>query len=346
MRRKLAVGALLTVVVPSAAAAAWWHSLDLASQPLPGPDMLPGQLDLMQNSVEERRGTILAIVTSTPLAGGGSVNAGLELTELARAYYVFRANGYDVEIASPKGGRPPVNIDEDLGEADIAFLNDPEAQRLLADTRRLDAVDSDAYAAVYVVGGKGVMFDLAEPGPAQRIIAEIYDRDGVVGAVCHGPVALLATRLANGRPLLAGKSVTGFSNEEESFIIPNAREVFPLLLEDGLRRAPGRYSKGPMYLDHTITDGRLVTGQNPWSTWSVAESMIRALGHTPVERAPTREENAVHLLEIYERHGLDRARGAAPKMGEADKRLLLIHAMIAAMRGDIGEAFSLQRLAH
>lgn len=344
---KWACGSAAAVVLATAAAGAmWWQSIDLASQPVANRDIKPGQLDLLQRPVTERRGKILAIVTSTPHAGGGKINAGLELTELSRAYYVFKANGYDVEIASPQGGLPPVNIDEDLIEADFAFINDPEAQRLLGSTARLADVDASQFQAVYVVGGKGVMFDLAEAGPAQRIIAAVYDRGGVIGAVCHGPVALLATRLADGRPLLEGKKVTGFANEEEEFIIPDARKVFPFLLEDGLRKAAGHYREGPIYLDHTITDGRLVTGQNPWSTWSVAESMIRALGHDPIARPITREEKAMAVLKTFESDGFEAAQALANRLGAIDKRLVLTHAMIAAMQGEISRAFVLERLAH
>lgn len=336
----------LSLIAATAAGAAWWHSLDLASQPPASKHTRPEQLDIMQAAVRQPRGRILTIVTSTANADGGKINAGFELTELSRAYYVFKANGYDVEIASAKGGRPPVNIDEELVDADFAFLNDSEAQRLLASTIRLNDVDASRYDAVYVVGGKGVMFDLAKKGEAQRIIAEVYDEGGVVGAVCHGPVALLETRLADGTPILEGKRVAGFSNEEEEFIIENAKKVFPFLLEDALRASAGVYSEGAMYLDHTITDGRLVTGQNPWSTWSVAESMVRALGHTPVARPATREEKAIEVLDTLERRGFDAAQEVARRHGDADKRLILLHALIAAMQGEVGRGFTIQRLAH
>ena len=310
MHKKLRTtfAALLAVgLAMGAGATAWWQSVDLPSQPLPDPRTTPQDLAFLARAPAKTRGTILAVVTSTASADGGAVNAGFELTELARASYVFKANGYDVEIASPRGGRPPVKIDEELVEADHAFLNDPEAQQLVARTRRLDRVNSEDYAAVYFVGGKGAMFDFGRNPAAQQLAAAMYEQGGVVGAVCHGPAALVGARLSDGRLLLAGRSVAGFSNEEELFLIPNAREVFPFMLEDALREEAGEYSEAPIYLDHTIVDGRIVTGQNPWSTWSVAEGMVEALGHEPVARELTREEEAVKLMSVLHKEGVEEA---------------------------------------
>lgn len=345
-RIKIAVAALLGVGLTGiAGGTAWWQSVDLSSQPIADPRTVAQDLAFLARAPAHNRGTILAVVTSTAHAKDGAVNAGYELTELSRAYYVFKANGYDVEIASPQGGRPPVNIDEDLTEADYAFLNDPEAQGLLAQTRRLDRVDSKKYAAVYFVGGKGAMFDFRKPA-AQNLAVAIHEQGGVVGAVCHGPAALIGARKRDGRPLLAGRSITGFSNEEELFLISDARKVFPFMLEDALRKEAGTYSEAPMYLEHTVVDGRIITGQNPWSTWSVAENMIRVLGHEPVARAPTREENAVTVLSVFKAKGREEALAMRSSLPDADKRLILLHALIAAMNWRLGEAIDVQRLAH
>ncbi|WFL77789.1 type 1 glutamine amidotransferase domain-containing protein [Altererythrobacter arenosus] len=325
--------------------ALWWNSLDLSSQRLADPRTMPGQLAFLSDGIQEKRGTILAVVTSTTTAGD-AINAGYELTELARAYYVFRANGYDVEIASPQGGRAPVNIDEELTEADYAFLNDPEAQRLVNATRRLTDVDSSEYDAVYFVGGKGAMFDFGNNPEAEDLAVHIYERGGVVGAVCHGPAALVGARLSDGTPFLVDKSVAGFTNEEEIFLIPNAGEVFPFLLEDALRDQSSHYTEAQKYLDHTVVDGRLVTGQNPWSTWSVAEEMVRAMGHEPVQREATREEEAIEVLASYYEQGLEAAKNTRKALPDADKRLILLHSLIAAMEWELWRAFELQSLAH
>lgn len=346
-RRTIIIGTIAgPLLLIAATGAVWWNSVDLGAEPTVDAAIAPERLDIMRNAVDEKRGRILAVVTSTAKAPNADFNAGYELTELSRAYYVFKANGYEVDIASPKGGRPPVNIDEELFEADHAFLNDARAQEQVADTLRLSEVDPADYAAVYFVGGKGAMFDFPDNPHIQRIVGEIYDAGGVVGAVCHGPAALIGARSASGDTVLAGKRVTGFTDEEELFIIPDARTVFPFLLEERLRSVAGEYSEGPKYLDHTVVDGRLVTGQNPWSTWSVAENIVRALGHTPVARQPTREEQAIGVLETYRAEGMAAARLAVRDAPDFDKRTVLLHAIIELMEGNIAEAFRIQKLLH
>ena len=317
----------------------------LDEQPLADPGSTPADLTFLRDGARERRGRVLAVVTSTATIGDSGRKAGYELTELSRAYYVFRANGYDVDIASPRGGEPPMKLDEDLDQADHAFLNDADAMRRLKATLRLRDIDAKRYDAVYFVGGKGTMFDFPDDADIQRIVRAIDARGGVIGAVCHGPAALLNVRRDDGERLLAGRRVTGFSNDEELFLIEDARLLFPFLLQDGLRDAGAHYVEGPMYLDNTVVDGRLVTGQNPWSTWSVAEAMVRALGHEPVLRAPTREEQAVRVLAAYRRQGEAAAMTLRERHPDADRRLILMHALVAGMRGDWGDAFRLQRLA-
>lgn len=321
------------------------RSLDLGSQALASPSTVPSQLDMLKASRPAPRGRILAVATSTARIGA-EVAAGMELTELSRAYYVFLANGFEVEIASPKGGRPPVSIDDELTDADYAFLNDVEAQKLLSNTLPMKHVDASRYVGIYFVGGKGPMLDFHSDLAIQRVTAAVYDAGGVVGAVCHGPAALINVTLANGKMLLADKRVTGFTNEEELFLIKNAREVFPFLLEDALDQRAREFTKGPKYLDHTVVDGRLVTGQNPWSTWSVAEGMVRALGYAAVAREATHEERGIQVLDEYHRNGMKAAVNLRDKVGGADKRLLLMHAVVAVMDGRLGDAYNLQRLAH
>lgn len=309
------------------------------------PASTPADLAFLRDGVREQRGRVLAVVTSTAMIGDSGKKAGYELTELSRAYYIFRANGYEVDIASPKGGEPPMTLDEDLDQADHAFLNDAEARRRLKATLRLSDVDPDRYEAVYFVGGKGTMFDFPDDVDIHRIVRAIHARGGVIGAVCHGPAALLNVRLDDGSRLLSQRRVTGFSNDEELFLIENARDLFPYLLQDRLREVGARYVEGPMYLDNTIVDGKLVTGQNPWATWSVAEAMVRTMGHAPVAREATREEKAAGVLLAYRRQGAAAAGRLRRTHPDADRRLILMHALIAGMRGDLGDAFRLQRLA-
>lgn len=334
------------VLVIGIGGVAYVRALDLDSQPPASADSTVADLDFMREAMPATRGRILAVVTSTSHFPGGEKKAGFELTELARAYYVFRANGYEVDIASPLGGSPPMRRDdEDMVAADYAFLNDPEARAKLAASLRLRDVESAQYAAVYFVGGKGTMFDFPDDAELQRIVRTVYQAGGVIGAVCHGPAALLEVTLDDGTPLLRGRRVAGFSNAEELFLIKDARQRFPYLLQDRLVEKGARYIEGPMYLDNTVVDGRLVTGQNPWSTWSTAEAMVRALGHVPVTRAPGRDEVAVRVLAAYHRDGIDAARALRSAHPDADTRLLLMHALVAGMQGRIAEAWRLQSLA-
>ena len=346
--RNLLKRALIGVAVALAATvgvgAVYVHSLDLDDQRRGDATTTPADLKFLRNAVATTRGRILAVVTSTAKADHGRISAGLELTELARAYYTFRANGFAVEIASPQGGRPPVRLDDELVDADHAFMNDAEAQQLLANTIPFADVDSARYAAVYFVGGKGAMFDFPGDTHVGRIVSSIHERGGVIGAVCHGPAALLAVRVQGGRGLLEGRRVTGFTNREELFLISHARAVFPFLLQDALTQAGATFVEGPMYLDNTIVDGRLITGQNPWSTWSVAEAMVRSLGYEPVRRDATSEELAVRVLDAYHRQGLTAAVRLRGELPQADKRILLMHAVVAAMEGRLRAAYQLQRL--
>ena len=140
----------------------------------------------LQNAIKADRGRILAVVTSTDTMGESGKSTGFELTELARAYYVFTANGFEVDIASPSGGEPPMVIDgDDMGTYDYAFLNDDEAQAKLANSIPLNEAQSEDYAALYFVGGKGAMFDFPDNEEIKTLVAEVYQAGGVIAAVCH-----------------------------------------------------------------------------------------------------------------------------------------------------------------
>lgn len=291
------------------------------------------------------RGIILAVVTSQSTFGPKRKNAGYELSELSRAAYVFQANGYEVEIASPAGGQPRMRLDEDDHEPiDQAFLEDPVFQRQLADTLPLAKVDPGRYAGVYFVGGKGALLDFPDNPDVQRLVKHHLIK-GVVGAVCHGPAALLHVKDEQGRSMLAGRRFTGFTNAEELFLNKRARQVFPFLLQDRAEHVGARFQGGPLFLDHCITDGRLVTGQNPWSTWSVAEGVIRALGHVPVPRPDTPAERSVRILSCYAEQGWEAARALRDTTPEYTPRLIRMHALVALMQGRGKDAWALFRLA-
>jgi putative intracellular protease/amidase len=342
--RRLAIG-LGVLVMLGVGAYFYVLGFDLDAQAEANPATRISDLAFVRDGVKENRGRILAVVTSTPMIGTSGKKAGFELTELSRAYLVFQANGFEVDIASPLGGEPPMRLDDGLVEADHAFLNDAHAMQKLERSLPLAAIEAGDYAAVYFVGGKGTMFDFPDNSDIQRIVRQVYEAGGVIGAVCHGPAALLNVRLGNGNRLIDSRRLTAFTNAEELFLIGNARELFPFLLQDRLREHGARFQEGELYLDNIVVDGRLVSGQNPWSTWSVAEAMIRALGHEPVARQRTAEEASVALLHTYYRDGSDAALRMRHDASDWNREFLLMHALVAGMQWRLGDAFILQRLA-
>ena len=237
------------------------------------------------------------VVLSGEGRDAGKTRPGYEFDELSQAWLVFKANGLAVDVASPQGGAIEADKYDPDEPSNAALLADADAMRQLADTRRIDALRANDYAAIYVVGGKGAMFDLPHHAPLQQLIAEAWDDGAVVAAVCHGPAALADVRLADGRALVAGRRMTGFTNEEEAVFGKKWAAEFPWLLEDALRARGAHWEEAPLMMPKLVVDGRLVTGQNPYSTTAVAEAIVRGLGRTPVARTPGRDELSMALVE-------------------------------------------------
>ncbi len=237
------------------------------------------------------------VVLSSEGRDQGRERPGFEMDELSQAWLILADNGIAMDIASPAGGRPEADRFDPEAPYNARFLADSGAQAALADTRRLADVRAEDYAALYVVGGKGPMFDLPDNPELQALIAGVYERGGVVAAVCHGPVALANVRLSDGSLLVAGRELTGFSNAEETVFGKRWASRFPFLLEDGLRERGARWRAAPVMLPNVVVDGRLVTGQNPYSTAGLAEAIVRALGREPVAREPWRDERSMRLVQ-------------------------------------------------
>ncbi|MBX2946888.1 MAG: type 1 glutamine amidotransferase domain-containing protein [Cyclobacteriaceae bacterium] len=310
----------------------------------------PADLPYLAENIVPYRGKILAVVTSTGQMGNSGKSTGYELTELSRAYYVFQANGFEVEVASPLGGAPPVVIDgDDMTGYDFAFLNDTIAQAKVKQTIAMKDVDPTAYLAVYFVGGKGTMYDFPDNEYIQALVREYYESGKIVSAVCHGPAALVNVRLSDGELLLANRQVSSFTNREELLLIPDAAEIFPFLLQDKLIEKGARFNEGFLYLNKVSKDGNLVTGQNPWSTWTVAESVIEQMGYVPKKRGITPEENTISILETLESEGYQQAKVAIDRFcthdpASIDRRLLAMHGVVAAMQFDGMKVVKLARL--
>ncbi len=225
----------------------------------------------------------------------GKTRPGFELDEFALAYMVFRANGLDVEIASPKGGKAEPDKFNPKRDQIAAFQAQPGAATLFDNSLAIAEAKAERYQAVFVAGGKGAMFDIAQNEPLGRLMAQIYERGGVVSALCHGSAALTTARLSNGQLLAKGRRVTGFTNEEEAEFGKRWVKEFPYLVETKLREQGALWQEAGIMLPHTVVDGRLITGQNPFSTADVAEALVKALGRKPVARTVYAEEATVKL---------------------------------------------------
>lgn len=347
MIKKISI-AVLSLVAVSATFLIWFFSLLEPESARAGlKDTLPEQLAYLSKTPPASRGKILAVVSSTDTLGDTGRYTGYELTELARAYYVFSANGFEVDIASPLGGEPPAVIDtDDMGAFDYAFLNDKKAQQKRANTIPVETVDIEQYQAVFFVGGKGAMFDFPENEAIQSMASSAFEDGKVIGAVCHGPAALVNATLSNGRNLLEGKMVSGFTNEEELLLIRNAENIFPFLLQDELIGKGARFKPGPMYLEQVIQDGNLITGQNPWSVWGTAESMVKQLGYAPVARQTTAEEHTIAVMLTYELQGYALAKSHlesvySQQRASVDRNLLAMHSLVSTMQGRVGKSIDL-----
>lgn len=349
MLKKILLG-LFTVLVLLGAFFFWFISL-LDGIPVSSEfkDTKPQQLPYLAAPPPAYRGKILAVVTSTAQMGLSGKSTGYELTELARAYYVFQANGFEVDIASPLGGNPPAVLDDDDMRAfDFAFLNDALAQQKLNNSLALAEVQPLAYEAVYFVGGKGTMWDFPDNPHIQNLVRTLYERQKVVGAVCHGPAALVNVTLSDGSSLVEQRQISSFTNSEELFLIPDAQQVFPFLLEDKLKARGAEFVAASDYLQQVSVDGQLVTGQNPWSVWQLAEDMVRQLGYTPVAREKTAEELSVQVLGTYEKLGYNKARAQLESMLQQGKKpgreLLAVHSFLAVMQRQLGKALDVLAL--
>ncbi len=327
----------------------WFMSL-IPAIPESAKEISPSALPYLTENRIPHRGKILAVVTSTGQIGSSGKPTGFELTELSRAYYVFQANGFEVDVASPLGGTPPVVIDgDDMNAYDYAFLNDAPAQAKIKSSMAIKDVDPKAYQAVYFVGGKGTMFDFPDNKYIQALVREFYEEGKIVSAVCHGPAALVNVRLSHGELLLANRQISSFTNQEELLLIPDAADIFPFLLQDRLIENGARFNEGFVYLNKVSRDGNLITGQNPWSTWEVAEAVIEQLGYVPKQRMATTEENSISVLKIYASEGYRQAKIAidefcARDANSIDRRLLAMHTLVAVMQTDVKKAINLIRL--
>lgn len=222
---------------------------------------------------------ILVVLTSHDQLGDTGKPTGFWLEELAAPYYVFRDAGAEVTLASPKGSKPPLDPKSSepgaQTEATRRFEADPAAMTALAHTRRLAGIEVSAFDAVFYPGGHGPLWDLAEDADSIALIEQMIATDKPVAAVCHAPAVFRHTMTTDGNPLVKGKAVTGFSNSEEA--AAGLTDVVPFLVEDMLKALGADYRSTSDYAVKVVTDGLLVTGQNPASSGPAATALLALL---------------------------------------------------------------------
>ncbi len=222
---------------------------------------------------------VLIILTSHDKLGDTGKKTGFWLEEFAAPYYVLLDAGAEITLASPAGGQPPLDPQSDVPDAQTEatkrFKKDEAAQRALGQTSRLAEIDADRFDAVFYPGGHGPLWDLAEDEDSQRIIGNFVTGDRPLAAVCHAPAIFKHTKGADGKSLVSGRRVTGFSNTEEEAV--GLTNSVPFLVEDMLKANGGLYEKGPDWGSYVVVDGKLITGQNPASSEAAAKELLKLI---------------------------------------------------------------------
>ncbi|MBX5159542.1 type 1 glutamine amidotransferase domain-containing protein [Rhizobium sp. NZLR8] len=218
---------------------------------------------------------ILCVVTSHPIRGDSGEPTGFAMVELTHPLEVFKAAGIPVEIASIRGGHPPIDFFDLSDPVNDKFWKDKEFRAELAQSKILADLDFSRYSAVFFAGGHGTMWDFADSEAVQTVIREIWEAGGIVSAVCHGPAALVNATLSDGSYLVAGKKLAAFTDEEEAEV--KYTKVVPYLLATTLKERGALHQPAPNWSENVVVDGRLVTGQNPASAHGVGKAILAQL---------------------------------------------------------------------
>ena len=219
------------------------------------------------------------VLTSHDELGTTGEKTGFWLEEFTSPYYTFKDAGAEVIIASPKGGQPPLDPKSDAPDAQTdstrRFDQDTDAQYQLATTIPLADIKQEDFDTVFYAGGHGPLWDLTNSATSIELIQEFDRAQKPIGFVCHAPAVLKNVKTASGDSFVKGKQLTGFSNSEEAAV--QLTEVVPFLIEDEFKAQGAHYEKGADWSSYTVTDGHLITGQNPASSEAVAEQLIKML---------------------------------------------------------------------
>ena len=222
---------------------------------------------------------ILIVLTSHSQLGNSEAKTGFWIEEFAAPYYIFKEAGAEIILASPNGGQPPIDPKSDTPEnqtdATIRYKKDHDLLDLIANTIKLENIISDDFDAVFYPGGHGPLWDLSTNKKSIELLEEFWDDKKPIATVCHAPSVLLNVKDQDGNYLIKGKNITGFSNTEE--VAVKLEDIVPFMLEDELKAKGGMYSKKEDWASHVVTDGLLITGQNPASSQEVANELLKLL---------------------------------------------------------------------
>jgi len=224
---------------------------------------------------------VLMVLTSNSLLGDTGQKTGFHFSEATHPYDVFTRAGFTVDFVSPQGGEAPQYYVDLEDRINLAFFLNPFKMSKVKNTFNPSQINPAKYDAIFYVGGPGTMWDFPDNSELARIATDIYERGGVVAAICHGPAALLNVKLANGQHLVSGKIVTSFTNEEEE--AAGLIEAVPFLLETALLDRGAIFVEAGIYEPKVVVSGRLVTGQNPASAIEMSERIVELLQKSQVQ---------------------------------------------------------------
>lgn len=228
---------------------------------------------------KEKEMKVLFVLTSHDKLGDTGKKTGFWVEEFASPYYSLLDQGVTITVATPKGGAAPIDPSSDGPDAATEdtdrFNKDSAAQKIIANTKVLADMNPDDFDAVFYPGGHGPLWDLVNDANSIALIEKFNTQEKPIAFVCHAPAVLREVKNAEGKSLVKGKKVTGFSNSEEEAV--GLTEVVPLLLEDMLKANGATYSSGDDWAPYALQDGNLITGQNPASSKLVAEKLYKSL---------------------------------------------------------------------
>ncbi|MFN1217359.1 type 1 glutamine amidotransferase domain-containing protein [Chryseobacterium kwangjuense] len=218
---------------------------------------------------------ILFVVTSHDKKGNTGEDTGYYLGEVSHPWEVLHKAGYEIDFVSPKGGTPPVDGFDLKDPVNKEFWENKEYKNKIDHSLQPSQVNPNDYSTIFYAGGHGAMWDFADNTELAALASKIYENNGIVAGVCHGPAGLVNIKLSNGEYLVAGKKINAFTNEEEAEV--KLTNVVPFLLEEKLKERGAKFEKSGLWQNHVVTDQRVITGQNPQSAKSVGEAILKEL---------------------------------------------------------------------